>query len=63
MHGELKDLQVVNIAEGNKYFRGKRLLDERSISKIEGMDKMAYVMNCELRAVESRAMVSTTMAS
>ena len=34
----------VDTAKGEKHFRGKRLLDERSISKIEGMNKMAYVM-------------------
>ena len=30
MHGELKGLQVVNVAEGEKKLRGKRLLDETS---------------------------------
>jgi len=38
VYGELKSPQVVNIAEGEKQFRGI------SISYIKGMKEMAYVM-------------------
>ena len=55
MYGELKSPQVTNIAEGEKRFRGKSLLDGISISKIKGMNEMAYV--CGNRRV------SATMAS
>jgi len=44
VHGELNGLQVVNIAEGEKPFRRKRLLDEKSVSKVEGTNKVAYIM-------------------
>jgi len=42
VHGELKSLQVVNIAEGEKRFRKRPL--EISISKTKGVKQMAYVM-------------------
>jgi len=44
VHGELNGLQVVNIAKGEKPFCRKCLLDEKSVSKVEGTNKMAYVM-------------------
>ena len=57
MHGQLKSLQVVNIAKGEKRFRGKPLLDEKSLNQIKGINEMAYVMqekNCEGLGVERR---------
>jgi hypothetical protein len=38
----LKSLQAVNFAEAKSRFHGKPLLDEISISRINGMNEMAY---------------------
>jgi len=49
----------VNIAEGGKRLRGKRL-DETSISKIRGMDEMSYV-NAGVKLPRGLRTVSTVV--